>query len=334
MVLICAALAASSAVFAADFIYVAENNAIEIIDCQSDKIIKTIPAYNDYIMTAAYSPDGKRFYANGYESIYEFDTQTHQLLNTYQFSSHLNKVTVWGFAVSNDGAKLYLGATVVKKKPNVPRLNVLPPQLVVYDMGERRVLRSYDVPSALWAVITIKSDPDSLILVHLDVHKLDLEDGKLEKLMGGLHPEEGEEAKNLAFNGLNESSQNDAIVAAPYFTATGTGYLIIDRNDGTIRTLKGEDPWSIYSTRVSPDQKFLYGVMEDLVKIDIESGKTVKSTPLVRGTSNSVAVTSDNKKIYVGPGGSDIAVYDGATFELLDIIPLSGDGVVMKMLSR
>ena len=323
-----------SRALAGDLLHVAVNNAIEVIDCETDIIIETIPAYNDFIMTGAYSPDGSRFYANGFESIYEVDTTTHQLLDTYRFSSHLNKVTIWAFAVSNDGSKLYLGATIVKKKPSEPRLNVLPPQLIVYDMSQRTVSRSYEVPRNLWAVIPIKNDPDHLILIDYDVHKLDLNTGTLEKLVGGLHPEEGEEAKNIAFNGLNESPNDHGIVVSPYYTATGMGYLLIDRHDGTVRTLEGEDVWTMYSVRVSPDERFMYGVFEDLVKIDMETGKTVKSIPLQRGTSNSVAITSDNKKLYVGPGGADIAVYDVATFDLLAVIPLSADGVVMKMLSR
>lgn len=91
------ALGLPSRTLAGDLLHVAVNNAIEVIDCDTDTIIKRIPAYDDFVMTGAYSPDGRRFYANGFETIYEVDTKTHELLNTYKLSSHLSKVTVWGF---------------------------------------------------------------------------------------------------------------------------------------------------------------------------------------------------------------------------------------------
>ncbi len=335
---ICCVICLCGPAGAADFLYVPVSNAVHVIDCSTDTVIKTIPAYDDYIVTAAHSPDGKRYYACGWESIYAIDTTTNELVDTFNFSSPLSKVSIGAFAVSNDGGKLYLAANIVKKKQNVPRLNVLPPQLVVYDIKKRKVLENYEVPRGILAVLPLRNDPDSLILMGLDVHKLNLKNGKIEKLVGCLHPEEGEEAKNMSFTNTNTSPGDHGLVAAPYITMSeagpGIGYMIVDTNNGKVNTLKGEHMWFEYSVRVSPDKKYLYGVMDELIKIDIKTGKTLGYVPLEKGTVYCVAVTTDGKKIYVGPGGPDISVYDAETLQLLGIIPLDADGKVSNLISR
>jgi hypothetical protein len=45
-------------------------------------------------------------------------------------------------------------------------------------------------------------------------------------------------------------------------------------------------------------------------------------------------VTSDGKKIYVGPGGPDLSVYDTATMKRMGIIPLKGDGVIASLITK
>lgn len=323
---------------AADFLYVPVSNAVHVIDCSTDTVIKTIQAYDDYIVTAAHSADGKRYYACGWESIYAIDTTTNELVDTFNFSSPLSKVAIGAFGVSNDGGKFYLAANIVKKKQNVPRLNVLPPQLVVYDIKKRKILRSYEIPQGVIGVFPVRKDSDSLILMGLDVHKLNLKNGKLEELVGCLNPEEGEEKKNMSFANTNTSPGDHGLVAAPYYTMSeagpGMGYIVVDTNTGKARTLKGEHPWFEYSVRISPDKKFLYAAMDELIKVDMKTGKTLGYVPLEKGTVYCVAVTSDGKKIYVGPGGPDISVYDAETLQLLGVIELEADGKVAHLISR
>ena len=99
---------------AKDFIYVPVNNALHIIDCDTDTIVKTV-TYNDYIIGSAFSPDKKRYYLNAIHSIYAIDTETNTLVDTYKFSSELSKVDILAFGVSNDSKELYLSCSIVKK---------------------------------------------------------------------------------------------------------------------------------------------------------------------------------------------------------------------------
>lgn len=324
---------AAPTAMAKDYIFIPVSNALQIIDCDTDTVVKTVPAYNDYIVNSAPSADGKRYYLNAFHTIYAFDTATQQLVDAYRFSAELNKVTVLGFAISEDGKKLFLSTSIVKKKQNVPRLDVLPPQLLVFDIATKQVTGTFEIPYSVTGVIALRNNPDKLVLIGLDIHTLDLKDGKLELVMPLLNvPKDAEPANSLVI--WNSVSPGDhGIFTNPYYMPSGMAYLIIDRNTGKVSSLKGETVHLEYSTVLSPDKKYLYGVMDDLIKVDMETGKTVKSVPLERGTSYAVSITSDGKKVYVGPSGPEVSVYDAESLNRLGMIPLEADGVVAHRIS-
>jgi DNA-binding beta-propeller fold protein YncE len=322
-------LAASiSVAMAKDYLFVPVSNALQIIDCDTDTVVKTVPAFNDYIVNSAPSADGKRYYLNAFHTIYVFDTATQQLVDAYRFSAELNKVTVLGFAISEDGKKLYLSTSIVKKKQNVPRLDVLPPQLLVFDIATKQVTGSFEISYGVTGVVALRNDPDKLILLGLDIHSLDLKDGKTELVMPVLNVAKDAEPANGLVIWNNMSPGDHGLFTNPYYTPSGMIYVVIDRNTGKVSSLKGESVHLEYSTVVSPDKKFLYGVMDDLIKVDMETGKTIKAVTLERGTSYAVSITSDGKKVYVGPSGPDITVYDADSLNKLGMIPLEADGVV------
>jgi WD40 repeat protein len=318
---------------AKDFIYAPTSNELVIIDCDSDTIVDRV-SYNDYIIHAAFSPDGKRYYLNTYHDIHVIDTDTNKLIETFKFSSELNKVTVLGFAVSEDGAKLYLSCAIVKKKQNIPKLNVLPPQLVVFDIKSGKMEKNYPIPFSVLGVLTFRKDPDHLLLMGLDVHRLNLKTGEVRKVMGLLNPEAGEEAKNSLVIWHNASPGDHGIFTNPFYTEAGMGYIVVDRNSGEISTLAGKDVWFQYSTLVSPDKKYLYAVMDELIKIDMATGETVKAARVGRGTCYALSITADGKKIYVGPGGADISVFETENLELLGEIELAADGLISHRLTK
>lgn len=322
-------LTGAVAAFAAkDYIYVPVSNSLHVIDCETDTIVETIH-YNDYIVQAAHSPDGKRYYLNAWHSIYVIDTTTNKLIDTHKFSSDLSRVTVLGFAVAQDGKKLYLSCAITKKKQNVPKLNVLPPQLVVYDLEQRKMVKNYPIPYCVTGVISLRKDPDHLILFGLNIYKLNLENGKYEKVEGIL-----DDGRNALVIWQNGSPGDHGVFANPYTTAEEIGYFLVDRNTGKLDILKGKDLWFQYSNILSPDKKYLYGVMDDLVKMDAKTGETIKAVKVAKGTCYAISMTSDGKKIYAGPAGNDLSVYDTETMELIRVIPLSADGVVAHRITK
>ena len=318
---------------AKDYLYVPVSNALQIIDCETDTVVKTLPVYNDYIMQSVFSHDGKRYYLNAQHAVYVFDTTNQTLVDTIQFSQELSKVTITGISVSTDNKKLFLSANIIKKKQNIPKLNVLPPQIIVFDIENKKMVKNYTIPHMVTQVLTLYNDANKLLLLGADLVELDLNNGKIKKLIGIMHPEEGEEGKNCLAIWYNSSPRDHGIFTAPYYTTTGMGYFFIDRNSGKVDLLSGKNIWFEYSTTLSPDKKYLYGVMDELIKIDAVSGETIKSVPVKQGTCYAINITSDGKKLYVGPGGPDVSVYDANTLELLGVIPLYSDGLAAHRLS-
>ena len=188
--------------------------------------------------------------------------------------------------------------------------------------------------AAMTGIVTLRNDPEHVFLVGLDIHKMNIKTGEMEKMMGVLNPEEGEEPKNSLVIWQNGSPGDHGLFTNPYYTPTGMGYFVIDRNSGSVSTLVAKDVWFAYSTVVSPDKKYLYAAMDELIKVDMATGETIKFVPLETGTNYAVAITSDGKKVYVGPAGADISVYDAETLALKGVIPLASDGVATHRLTK
>ena len=210
-------LGLSSPAAAKDYLYVPCSNYLHIIDCDTDTVVKTI-SYNDYIIGCIASDDGKRFYLNAWRSVYVVDTDKNQIIDQYDFWTELNRITVGAaMAVSRDGKYLYMVWNVTKKKMNVPRLNVLPPMFVVFDMAKREVVKSYEVPSNSNGVLTLKDDPDHVIIMCEDVVRLNINTGEREKMLGLLHPEEGKPQLNSLTLIVNKSPGDHGLASGPAY---------------------------------------------------------------------------------------------------------------------
>jgi DNA-binding beta-propeller fold protein YncE len=323
----------SQAMAAKDYIYATLNNGLQIIDCDSDTVIKTI-RFNDFILNATYSPDGKRYYLNSIHSVYAIDTTSNTLIDTYSFSSELSKVSIFGVGVSNDGKKLFLCCSIVKKKQNIPKLNVLPDQLVVYDISAKKMVKNYPISSSFALPIALRNDPDHLFVAGEDIDKINLKTGKKERMMAFLNTEKPEEMRNSLLVWQPGSPDDHGIWVNPYYDAQGLGYFFIDKNTGKMNDLRGKDVWFAYCSILSPDKKHIYSVMDELIKVDRSTGETVKFVHLKTGTNYTLSMTSDGKKIYVGPAGPDISVYDAESLELINVIPLMSDGLSTHRLTK
>jgi DNA-binding beta-propeller fold protein YncE len=319
-----------------DYIYAAVGNACHIIDGDTDEVIKTIP-HDEFILGAAFSPDKKRYYMTSGRKILAVDTVTMELVDTYNLSSELSKVMISGFCVTDDGKTMYISCGVVKKKQNIPRLNLLPPQLVVYNLETKKVIRNFEIPYMVNQVMNIREDPDHVILTGYDIYKINVKTGKLEVILNMLTPKGDEYPKNylVGFHGISPGDHGISVFY--YLTGEGLnlslGYVFIDRNKGRAWTQPGNDLWFAYSNILSPDKKHIYSVMDELIKIDAKTGKTVSFVETETGTNYSIVLSSDGKKVYVGPAGPDISVYDAETLKLLKVIPLDADGAVMHRLT-
>ena len=320
-------------VLANEYIFVPTVKGLDVVDCQTGAVIKGA-RYSDHIMGACYSPDGKKYYLNAYHSIYVVDTKTFEFIDTHRFSTDLSRVTILCAAVSNDNKQLYLSCQIVKKKQNIPRLDVLPPQFVIYDLEKRAIAKSFEVPYGVHGIFPIQNDADHVILFALDVYKMNVKTGKTEVIMAGIHPEKGQESTSiLAF--FNNTRINDhGIFAAPYYADSGLYYLMLNTHDGSIRTFKSKDMGMPFSAAVSPDKKYIYAGHDELVKVDIGTGETLKATHATMGTFSSICFSPDGKKVYVGAFGADVSIYDAETLKFETVIPVGGDAAIFTQFSN
>ncbi len=370
-----AAMYAAPAV-AKDYLYVPCSNTLHIIDCDTDTVTKTL-SYNDYVIGGAASDDGRRYYINAWRSIYAIDTDRQQIVDRYEFWTPLNRVNVGAtFAVSPDGRRLYMIWMVTKKKMNVPKLNVLPQQFVIFDMAKRQVVKNYEVPAGAMGVISLKDDPDHVVILGLDVFKLNVKTGETEKILGLLHPAEGGPVLNSLALINNRSPGDHGLFCGPAYggedrlrvldpgdsdlepgrvvdqavyaqamqkvmMAGGKPpaaypllyYLIIDGR-GKARLLEADHFAMLYSSVISPDTRYLYAAMDELYKVDMKTGKAIAFDTLARGTVYSVATTADGRKVYAGPAGPDLVVYNAETMKQIGMIPLKADGVAMTRITK
>lgn len=236
--------------------------------------------------------------------------------------------------VSNDGRYLYFTASITKKKMNIPRLTVIPPQLIVYDVQKKKVVKNFEIPNVMNGIYNIQNDPDHLILVGQNVIKINLNNGEYEKLMGFLNPEKGEPPLNGLVVWDLRTPGGTGLSPIPTYSPTAMYYVIVDTNTGQVRRLKGEDLYFAYSSLVSPDKKYLYGIMDEVYKIDYKTGETIDYAILPHGTCYSMAITSDGKKLYAGPAGPDMTIYDTETMEAIGTIPLKGDGCAVIKIAK
>lgn len=318
---------------AKDLLYVPVSNHLHIVDCDKDQIIKTI-TYNDYILNSAYSPDGSRYYLNAEDKVHIIDTDKNLLVDTIPFSTPLNKVVLQGIAVSMDGSKLFLTGNITKKKQNIPKLNVLPAQFMVFDLKAKKLIKSYPITMGMTAIVPIYNDPDSVFLFGLDLFKLNIKTGEKSKIMGFLNPAKGQEPLNALINWQNNSPKDHGIFTVPVYTPTAMKYMFVDKNSGKLSLLGTKDMWFAYSSTLSPDKKYLYAVMDELIKVDAMTGKTLKAVPVSEGTCYAVTITSDGKKLYAGPAGNTLSVYDTADLKLLGVIPLAADGDAIHRITK
>ncbi len=97
------------------------------------------------------------------------------------------------------------------------RLNVLPSQFVIFDMEKREVVKNYEVPTNCNAALTLKDDPDHVILLADDVYQLNIKNGEIEKVLGILHPEEGKPKLNSLVSFNNRSPGDHGLFSGPAY---------------------------------------------------------------------------------------------------------------------
>lgn len=308
---------------AKELIFTEGNNAVEVIDTDSDEIVANIPI-DGFVRETVWTKDNKFMYITAKRHVIsKIDLQQLKVVKTFDANQDGWKRNIWGFVLANDGKSAYINS--IDRK--VDGGEVLVRQTISQiDLEDGKVLRSMTAP---WGVATLIHMQDGKMLYALgqDLHKIDLTQKEM-KIVATVP---------LFDKGINMlpiwhyTRENGGIFMVNYYTPQFMGLLTIDTGSGEVkeRPIKGPPPMA-YSFTYSPDRKKAYGIMEDLIILDLETNSIARTLANPEGTSYSAIPTGDGKKLYVGAGGSTITVFDAETLKVLKILQTHTDAVSLR----
>lgn len=313
---------------AKDLFYYLGYNMVQVIDGENDQIVADIPAYGAH--REAESTDDEKFLyvSSSRHLIHKIDLSKNQVVKTVDISSDGWDRNLFGFVLAADGESAY-GSIIARTTENGEAI-VPQPVYAQIDLETGAIMRSIEVPWGIGASLRVKGGKE-FYAIGQDIYKIDVS-GEQMKLY---------ETYPLFDKGMNflpfwwYPKENDGLATAPYYSADGLGFLSVDLPSGKIEEapVNGVPPF-IYCVILSPDGKRGYGVMDELVVFDMEQMKYFAEIPLQEGTSFSINISSDGKKVYTAGGGSTITVIDTESLKPIKVLQMATDGMKLSRVTK
>jgi DNA-binding beta-propeller fold protein YncE len=301
-------------------------NNIEAVNTETDDIVADIPVPG-FVRELIWTSDKKSIYATtNRHAIVEIDVATLKVVRTFDTNVDGWKRCIWGFVIANDNKTAYINSIDRKVEGDQVLVRRTIDEI---DLKDGKVLRSMTPPWGVSCLVYLK-DGKTLYALGQDLYKVDIANAKMEIVETTAM---FDQKKNI-LPIWHFTLDNGGIFMSNYYTPQYMGLLSIDTNTGQItdRVVKGVPPMA-YSFSYSPDKKKAYGIMEDLTVVDLEGNAVVKSFPNAEGTSYAALPSADGKKLYVGAGGSTIAVYDTENWNLLKVLQMNSDSVSLAKMN-
>lgn len=324
---------------AKDFLsVVAHPDKVFIVDMDNRKILKDFVVENSGAtpIVSAVSPDAKYVYvlANGSQSVVKMDVETGKNLLRLDMSKADERVwATWGMNLSPDGKTLAVYQNPVKHLRN--EFKVQPTRIALYDADTLTLKFTAPAPRQV-TMLMYSTDGKKIYALGKDMYVFDAESGKQ---LAEMPIQKWSQKDHFPPDMLNVWYQydNSQLMVAPYYVKLRnkdpanpetfqTGLLTLDLKKGKLHMNNIEPTQTLYfSMAASPDQKRAYAVYNVLQSFDLEnSGKPLKQVSLPH-TFYSVAVSSDNKYVWIGGAGGDLLIYDGTTLEKVGELKLPGN---------
>ncbi|MBS0395433.1 MAG: quinohemoprotein amine dehydrogenase subunit beta [Proteobacteria bacterium] len=328
---------AATAAAAGDLILTgAKPDKLYVIDAASRTIRRElrIPGANGLVGSIVPSPDGRIAYAviNRMESIVGVDLASGKIVFRADFSSPTERVKdFFAFALTPDGKELVAYLVPVRLLPS--EYQVEQPRFEVFRTNaglKARPVRHFEAPRRVHMLL-MRPDGQSFYALGFDLYEYAMKDGKLLGTRG---------IQNWQLPG---HSQPDLLAFWPVTEPTGvftsplyaeapqdgkpvptTALMSLDLKSGAL-DYRDFEPLSalIFSTVLSPDRKYAYGVYSTLTKVDVEGRKLAARVPLDH-TYYAVNVSTDGREIYTGGAMCDVGFYDAVTLERRGNLKLPG----------
>ena len=318
-------LAAAGHAAAADRFYFLGYGVIQVIDGERDEIVADIPAQGA-MREAEVSADHKFLYVTASRHlVHKVDLAANRVVATTEISGDGWDRLMFGFALAPDGRTAY--GSFMSRRTDGGEVVIGKPVVAQFDLATGKPLRSLEVP---YGVVRLMSVEGGRIIYAFgqDLYKIDTTGSELRIV----------ETVPMFDKGMNIfplwTYDTGGVVSHNYYTEKNMGLLLVDSRSGAIEdvVIKGE-PAMLYSVVVAPDRKKAYGVMDDLVVIDLAKKAWGVSVPLREGTCYGVNLSSDGRKVYAGGAGPTVTVFDAKTLKPLKVLKMASDGMDIRRIS-
>ena len=305
---------------AKDVFFLAGYDKMFVIDGDKDELIKEIPV-EGFLRGMAITKDKKFAYANGSRrALHKVDLEQGKVVKTLKFDSNGWERLIYGFQVDNQAKTAYL--SFFSRKLENGQAYVDSPSIAQVDLNTGEILRSVDIPYGTVTVV-LGADGQKVYAVGQDIITIDVS-GK-DMAIVDTFPMFDKGYNTLPLHDFTD--ENDGIFLGHYYSPTHMGFMTIDTHTGKITDtpLPGVMAFA-YGFTYNADKTKAIGVMDEIYVIDLKTKTMVGEKKIHSGTKFTLNVSSDDKKIYVGGGGSVLAVYDAETLKLIKEIHVSTDG--------
>lgn len=311
-----------------------------LIDAAAREVerVYDIPEAGPGPVTITPSPDGKIAYvlANRWESVSGIDLDSGEQVFRADLSGGEERVkAMFGMDVSPDGSRLAVYESPVRL--DLGEYEVLPTRISFYDtaagVGAKR-LRSIPAPRQV-TILMYSTDGTKLYGMGRALYVIDPATGDIITE----HKTQAWERENFYPPDILDvwsQWEQAATFSTPYYTARSdmdladpaaywTGVLTLDLESGAFKINEVENTDIFYfSSVVSPtNPNLVYGVYNNLAKLDVAEGKSLGRADLDH-SYYAINVSSDGKELYIGGTMSDVAVYDAESLEKLGQIEMPG----------
>lgn len=339
LVALCCAAASASGLAAEYLLTVTRPNNLHVVDPAKRAVVRSIALPGDGVPGAIAVPkDGKTAYVltNRMESVVGVDLDSGKTVFRADFSTPERRVKgFFAAAVSEDGRELYVHqAPVVLGRSEY---KVEDTYIAVFDTSDgmnAKSRRSFPAPRRI-SLLAPTGNPDHLLALGWDMYLFNTKTGAIEKTFPIRHWDRPgiAEPDVLAMWGTFEQAR---ALSTPYYVAKTdvppdspeafkAGLAVFDLDAETLKTVEFENAQTaMFSSVINPvarNEAFL--VMNQLTKIDWETGRVIKRVP-VEQTFYAVNISGDGKEVYIGGALDKIAIHDAQTLEKTGEIMMPG----------
>jgi DNA-binding beta-propeller fold protein YncE len=302
-----------------------------IFDGSRDEIVGEIQTRGRNPRELVSSPDGKWVYATteSRTQVEAVNMQTRAVERVFNLTPPGYRLTIFGMTLSRKGDCLYLHVKPIRELPDEYKLD--PPQIWSLDLQTGKTQKVAEVPEGV-AALAVMGD-GRIVASGRDLYYIDVNQGRIVRtlpLATVYKPDQG----SLDMLAVFAQPERSRILSVPYYTTdpiTGRdmfGMSNLDLETGKLDLVDlGRPPIALYSTVVSPDHKRAYGVLAQLVSVDLQARKLLKVVD-VGHTGYIVNISRNGKKVYVSGASHFIHVYDAETLKLLKTLDLPGDASI------